>query len=265
MDFVLSKVLWELFDFDGVLLAALVVGIGLLWTPWSRAGRRLLTITLLATLALAVVPVGPWLLVALENRFPVMTEPPPQIDGIVVLGGAISPALSQARGQPQIGGDAERLFAAVALARRYPEARIVFTGGSGSLRNQELKEAPLAARVFGELGLPPERLLLEARSRNTYENAVFGFEVARPEAGETWLLVTSARHMPRAMGTFRAAGWPVAAYPAGYLSDGTWRFGLGWGLGGLDRLRVALKEWLGLMVYWLTGRSDSLFPGPEDS
>lgn len=263
MDFVLSKVLWELADFEGVILAALVAGVGLLWLRWHRAARWLLTLTALATFVLSVLPVGYWLLAELENRFPAMGEMPERIDGIIVLGGAISPGLSRARGQPQVGGDAERLFAAIELANRYPKARVLFTGGSASLTNQALKEAPVAAQILHGLGLAPERLTLEARSRNTYENAIYSYEIAKPQAAETWLLVTSARHMPRAMGTFRAAGWPVTAYPAGYHTDPDWHTRLDWGFAGLSRLRTALKEWLGLVVYRLLGRCDSLFPGPE--
>lgn len=264
VDFILSRVLWELADFEALLLTAFVIGVGLLWLRWHRAARWLLTLAALATIVLSVLPVGYWMLAELENRFPVMNEMPERIDGIIILGGVISPGLSRARGQPQIGGEAERLFAAIELANRYPEARVLFTGGTGSLTNPELKEAPVAAQVLYGLGLAPERLTLESRSRNTYENAIYSYEIAKPQATETWLLVTSARHMPRAMGTFRAAGWPVTAYPAGFQTDPDWHFGLDWGFAGLRRFRTALKEWLGLVVYRLLDRSDSLFPGPVD-
>ena len=263
MYFFWSKVLWELLDFEGILFTALVIGVGLMWLRWYRVARWLLTLSVLATICLSVLPIGSWLLSTLENRFPTMNEMPEDVDGIIILGGSISPGLSQMRGQPQVSGDAERLFAAVELANLYPAARVLFTGGSGSLANQALLEAPIAAQILGSLGLTNDRLELEIRSRNTYENATYSYEMVTPRDAETWLLVTSARHMPRAMGAFRAAGWPVTAYPSGYLTEPEWHFNLNWGLAGLSVLRMALKEWIGLVVYRVLDRSNSMFPAPE--
>ena len=121
-------------------------------------------------------------------------------------------------------------------------------------------------RIFASLGIAPERIIAEEQSRNTVENAVFSKLLAMPQPGERWLLVTSAHHMPRAMGVFRAADFPVEAYPVDWRTRGPIDLlrpfdSVG---RGLERADTAMHEWIGLLIYWLTGRSAQLFPGPND-
>lgn len=243
-------------------LTALSVALLLLWRGRVRAGRRILACTVTLLLALAVLPWGNWLLRPLETRFPMQAEWPSHVDGIVVLGGSIDPVRSQERGRPAITDAPERLTALVELARRYPAARVVFTGGSGDFARQDVKEAHYTAMLLTNLGMPEGRVLYEAQSRNTRENAEFTKPLAAPKDGEVWLLVTSARHMPRSVGTFQASGWRVIAYPVDYLTSDS---SSGWG-GRLGRnstaLRTALHEWAGLVYYRLRGWSDSWYPAP---
>ena len=103
---------------------------------------------------------------------------------------------------------------------RYPNARIVFTGGSANLISNDAKEADYAAEIFESLGIPKSRLIMERASRNTYENAEFTKELVAPKPGERWLLVTSAFHMPRSIGLFRKAGFAVEAYPVDWRVGG---------------------------------------------
>ena len=150
------------------------------------------------------------------------------------------------------------------LARRYPDARILFSGGSGALVYDEGSEAPFALRQLEDFGIAPSRIILEDRSRNTVENAVYSKQVANPQPGQRWLLVTSAYHLPRAVGVFRKFGFPVEPYPVDWRTRGpadAWRPFATVG-DGLRRLDTAVREWAGLLVYWLTGRSSELFPGP---
>ena len=158
---------------------------------------------------------------------------------------------------------AERVTDAVGLALRYPNARIVFSGGNANLFSGP-SEADFAVSFFESLGVPRDRITLETQSRNTAENAVFTKRLIAPKPGERWLLVTSAYHMPRAIGAFRQAGFPVEAYPVNYQTAGwedLWVFSgsLMGGIGGTDQ---AVHEWLGLFAYWVTGRIPVLFPGP---
>jgi uncharacterized SAM-binding protein YcdF (DUF218 family) len=171
--------------------------------------------------------------------------------------------LTHHRGQAAIGAAAERLFAMAALAKRYPQAKLVFTGGSGRLFAQDKKEAHLVAPLIQSLGVDSARAIFEDQSRNTTENATFSRRLADPKAGETWLLVTSAWHMPRTVGSFRKAGWPVVAYPVNYTTTGESMPPLLFNFGyGISSLGGAMHEYAGLFFYWLTGKTDTLFPGP---
>jgi uncharacterized SAM-binding protein YcdF (DUF218 family) len=181
-----------------------------------------------------------------------------------VLGGSILPDISAARGTIKLDDAAERITATVELARRYPNARIVFSGGTAALMFDQLPEAPFAVKEFEALGVARDRITAEEQSRNTVENAVFSRLVANPKPGERWLLVTSAYHMPRAMAVFRAAGFPVEAYPVDWRTRGPIDLlRLSGSLSeGLARTDTAVHEWVGLVAYRLTGRTNELFPAP---
>lgn len=265
--FSLSKIFWGLFN-PGILIL-LGVGAGVLGgvLPW-RAARRLARGILIATfavmLAVAVLPIGSWLVLPLEDRFAVPDPMPARADGIIALGGAIHLKLSAERGAAQLNAHAERMIAFADLARRYPRARLIFAGGSGSLRDQANRESDFAPGLMAQLGIPPDRVVFERESRNTYENAVFTKRLAEPQAGEVWLLVTSAFHMPRAMGAFRRAAWEVVPYPVDYLSAPMSRFEIGFEFtDNLVLLGKAMHEWIGLAAYRIFGWSEALFPGPR--
>lgn len=216
-----------------------------------RAGAT--TLGLVALLGL--VPLGDMLLVPLESRHP--PDPDlPAVAGIVVLGGVEDLAGTAWYGQVQLHAGAERYLTAVALARRHPEARVVFTGGGRGRRlgsGPQMTEADVAARVFAGLGL--DSAVYESGARNTEENARASLPLAAPQPGEVWVLVTSAAHMPRALAAFHAAGWPdIRPWPVDFRGR-PWRSGFGWGLSGnLERLEIALREYAGLAAQRLLGR-----------
>jgi uncharacterized SAM-binding protein YcdF (DUF218 family) len=239
------------------------LGVLLLLTPAARFGRVL---ALLGAVLLAIAgysPLGNALMLPLEQRFPPWDSSRGAPDGIVVLGGAISPAVSAARGAAALNEAAERFTVMVELARRYPGARLIFSGGDGSLTGSGA-EAEHALPLLRSLGVAPERVELESGSRSTFENATMSRALAAPKPGERWLLVTSAHHMPRAVGCFRAAGFAVEAYPVDWRTRGADDL-----LGpfrtlasGLARTDAAVHEWIGLAGYRLTGRIGDWLPGP---
>lgn len=266
MFFALSKVAWWLVDPGTLMLLGLVAAVALLYRQrTARWGRRLLLAITAAAVFVAVVPVSGPLLAHLESRFPPRPELPDQVAGIVVLGGVIDPVLTQHYGSPQMNSSIERLSEGAALARRYPAARLIFSGGSGDLMYPERREAKWAAAAFREFGIAAERVEIEEQARNTYQNAVESLRLARPKPGERWILVTSAVHMPRAVGCFRAAGWPeIIPYPVDYrtlAAAATFEPKFDF-RGELDDLGSMMHEYLGLLAYRLTGRTDALLPGP---
>ncbi|MCP3470361.1 YdcF family protein [Bradyrhizobium sp. CCGUVB1N3] len=264
MLFVLSKTLGVALLPINFLVELGILALVLMTTRFARAGRRL-AVTVLVLLALvAFSPLGKLLLYPLEQRFPQWDASRGAPDGIIVLGGSVDTDLSSAHQTPVVAHAADRMLAPAALARRYPNARIVFTGGNANLISTEAKEADYSAPILENLGIARERLIVERNSRNTYENAMFTKELVVPKPGERWLLVTSAFHMPRSVGIFRKAGFDVEAYPV------DWRMGgredlltfTNMGIDGIMRTDIAVREWIGLVAYRLMGRTGELLPGP---
>jgi uncharacterized SAM-binding protein YcdF (DUF218 family) len=245
----------------------ILIGLGgalLLWTRFASTGRRLMVTSVVLLAIAGLSPLGNVLIFPLEQRFPPWDASHGAPDGIVVLGGAVTADIAAVRNDVALNEAAERMTATVELARRYPNARIIFSGGDGSLVYAG-NESDAALRLFERLGLAPGRVAVEDQSRNTFENALFSKRIAAPKTGERWLLVTSAYHLPRAMGMFRAAGFPVEPYPVDWRTRGvedTWR-PFPTLAEGLRRSDTAVREWAGLVIYWLSGRSSELFPGPS--
>ena len=263
MFFYLSKILWFLVNPGNILLILLVVGVALLWTRRYKTGRMLLLVCALITLIVSTVPFGTIMMLPLENRFSINRNLPERVDGIITLGGIVNEVVTRARGQMSIGGGVERLTELATLSKQYPNAKLVFSGGSGKLLSQNIKEADAIKPLLIVLGIDPERMIYENNSRNTYENAVLTKKLVMPKLGENWILITSAFHMPRAVATFRKAGWNIIPYPVDYSFVPNQAFTPLFSLsGGLVSLDSALHEWLGLTFYWLTGKSDQLFPAP---
>ncbi len=264
MFFILSKTVAILLRPSVLICVIGVVGLLLMAIRWRRSGRTLAIGSLIAVIVLGVSPLGLVLTHALESRFP-QWQPSRggAPDGVVVLGGSISPRMSRLRDETVVGGDAGRILAMARLARAYPRARIVYTGGDGTLRGKDGFEADYVPPLLDLFGIARDRVILESRSRNTIENALFTKELVKPKPGERWLLVTSAQHMPRAIGIFRQAGFQVEAYPAAWHTGSEFSYWPNLNIAGnLARLDSAAAEWTGLLAYWLTGKTSALFPAP---
>jgi uncharacterized SAM-binding protein YcdF (DUF218 family) len=264
MFFYASKVLGFFAIPSNFIILVGVLGVLLLRTRYTRAGWRLVTSSLVLLAGFGLSPVGNALMIPLEERFPVWDSSSGPPHGVVVLGGALSPDISHARNTVALNEAAERLTVVAELARRYPDARIIFSGGSGSVIFRERPEAEFALQFFETLGIAAGRVIAENKSRNTVENAQFSRALAQPKPGERWLLVTSAYHMPRSIGIFRKVGFPVEAYPVDWRTRGTGDVlrpfpTMG---EGLRRTDTAAREWVGLLAYWLSGHSVEIFPGP---
>ena len=269
MFFTLSKAVWLFLQPSAFLMLLTLFGVVLHFFGIFRGGRFCLIIGSVGLLLIAFSPFGRQLMIPLEDRFPLWEEGRVNRNiaaptGIVVLGGTIEMHVSDARGVPSIVSGAERIIEAVKLAKRFPEMRIVLAGGPNTVFSTPTADAEIVKQLMVDMGVRPERLEIEGKSQNSWQNAVFSKQVANPKKKETWLLVTSAYHMPRAMGCFRQAGFPVTAFPVDYLTGGEkTRFDFFYyALDGITITDIAAKEWLGLLVYKLTERSSHFFPGP---
>jgi uncharacterized SAM-binding protein YcdF (DUF218 family) len=262
MVFALSRVASFFVQPSNGLLLLLGAGIVLTLTRFARTGRIAIVLAAAGLAIFGLSPLGNWLIYPLEQRFPPWDMSRGAPDGIIILGGSIAPDVSAAHRQPALNESAERLTVVAMLARAYPKARIVFTGGNGDMFASGRTEAEFALPLLESFGIPRDRIQLESRSRTTAENAAFTRDLVAPKPGERWLLVTSAYHMPRAVGVFRKAGFAVEACPV------DWRVGddllqpFPAVSDGLKRGDTAIREWIGLAGYWFAGRSSALFPAP---
>lgn len=255
--FIASKLIGALLRPDTWIVLAVAVAVFALMVNRRRIALWVGSITLALLVTLAILPFGDLLLQPIERTYP--AEPVlDQVDGIIVLGGAEDARASAFWGQMQLNEGGERYTAALELAKRFPEARLLFTGGSGALLDlagAETSEASMAGQFFRDQGVALGRLLLEGQSRNTAENARLSLALAAPKPGETWLLVTSAFHMPRAMRSFETAGWTgLVPWPVDYRTS-AFKDGMGWNLTrNLLVLNTAIREQVGQIAYRLSGR-----------
>ncbi len=264
MFYFISKIVWFFLTPSNAIVLVTVVGLALMRTERARLGWRVAFGELMSLFVAGLSPLSNVLLLPLEERFPAFVDDGVPVSGIVVLGGTYETEVTNARGQIALNETGERLIALADLARRYPEARIVYSGGGSEFTPDMTPEATLVENTVARLGVARKRLIYERRSLNTQQNASYSKVLAQPVAGERWLLVTSAFHMPRSMGAFRAAGFEVTAYPVDYRTarPGSMLRPFAFVSEGLRRTDVAVKEWIGLAVYWLTGKTDTLFPAP---
>lgn len=259
MFFTISKIGWLLVQPLGLLALALVLLLALSMRRRARLSALISALSLAGLLIAMQTNSGRLLLQPLENRFARPDNMPESADiaGIIVLGGGFDGFVTVARGGFELGDSGDRFVEAVRLARLYPQAPVIVSGGEAALIGNAEGDAAIAPRFFAALGIDTGRLILEGRSMNTYENAIFTKAVLPPGAEGKWFLVTSAYHMPRSVGVFRKQEVPVIPWPADYRTAGNETFALGRNnpAAALGEISDALHEWLGLAVYRVTGRS----------
>ncbi len=258
--FYISKLIWFLISPDGLLVCLLVLCLLSYVARWYRLLRLLAGGFCLAVLIISFVPVGSYLTKPLENRFSANPPLPEAVDGIIVLGGSTETVQSAFWDQLQQNSSAERLIYFSHLARLYPEATLVFTGGNGRLDRDRPSEADILINRIDVLGFDTARIVFEPDSRNTHENAIFSKRLINPKPEETWVLITSASHMPRSVGVFCGAGWSVLPYPVDHqTSPETLELAFDFSKH-LSELKVAMREWVGLTAYYWTSKTSAWFP-----
>ena len=261
MFFAFSKALAFILTPSNFLMIIGLVGLMLVFCRWLRSGLSFVAIAILGLAVAGWSPLGPALLMTLEDRFP-KQEIPSTITGIVMLGGAVDIHITRARGSEAWNDQAERITTVAELANRFPAARVILSGGSG--HPDAISESSIAKQALAAMGIPEDRIELETRSRNTCENASESAVTAQPKANEIWLLVTSASHMPRAVACFRAANFTVTPFPVDYHTRGSedLRRIQDSVVDGLADVDLATHEWTGLISYRIAGLTHELFPAP---
>jgi uncharacterized SAM-binding protein YcdF (DUF218 family) len=263
MLFAFSKLAFSVVAPGSFLAILLALGLLLAAAGGKRravVGRTLVVVAALGYLSIALLPVGEWALTPLENRF--AYDPlPDQVDGIIVLGGDEQTQITETRGIPTALDSMRRYMTFTDLARRYPDAKLMFTGGPPQPRpHARIIDSDVAKEILTDMGIPPDRMTYERMSRNTYENAVFSADIARPQPTEKWLVVTSAWHMTRSIAIFRKAGWNAYPAPTGYFTTGDYHGRLFRFDDQMHLLTIAVHEYIGLVAYWALGRTETIWP-----
>ena len=212
----------------------------------------------MAWIVVGYYPVPDYLLSQLENTYPKQQVDYSELAGVIVLGGAEGKGtIAKARDEATLSRPAERLTEALRANKNNPNIKILYTGFSSQIFHTGWSGAQIANKFLTEQGVPVDKIILEERSRNTYENAVLSkVFLEQPENAGDWGLITSAAHMNRSMKIFEKVGLSerVTAIPVDYETSGKqnwWRFDL---KDGNDLWRNYLHETIGTLVYRLTGK-----------
>jgi uncharacterized SAM-binding protein YcdF (DUF218 family) len=251
--FIASKTLGMVARAETWMAFCLTLAMIALWRGRLRGARVWGTAGFVLVAGLTVFPLGDPLLRRLEAQYPV-NPPLTKVDGIIVLGGAEDIAPYRLWGDAALNDAGERAIAGAELARRFPGAKLIYTGGTAGLMSNKAPGDPSAIMraIWLRLGVPEAQIVTEGLSRNTSENARFTRDQLQPKPGQVYVLVTSAFHMPRSMETFSRAGWSdLVAWPVDFRSGDSWGWRLDEHLSDLD---VALKEYLGLLAYRVAGK-----------
>ena len=264
MFFILSKYLWAIFQPANLLFILIIVGLTFYFFNKQKTATKIFIFSSIIITFISLFPISNWLISPLENRF-YEVNLNTEIHGIIVLGGAEQVSLSDNELKMSFNGRIDRLFHFVDLGRKYPNAIMLFAGGNGGINKSKNTESDIAKRFFDFLNFESNRIIFEKKSRNTYENALFSMKLIKPKPSENWILITSAVSMPRAVGCFNNLQWNVIPYPVDFLLNKTAKnsyFNFNFA-NGLKNINKASFEWLGLLVYYLLDRTDTLFPGPK--
>jgi uncharacterized SAM-binding protein YcdF (DUF218 family) len=260
--FYISKIFWILAQPLSLALLLIVAGLFAGLLGWSRirtwaslAAALILFLTLFTT-------TGAVALQVLEDRIPRAVLPAGGPGCVITLGGGFEAEVIAARGGFEMNQAGDRFIETLRLARQFPQARILISGGDGSLSGTYDGDAVVGSRFFDTFGVPPDRLIRDTESRDTFENAAKTEELLAANGLNGCLLVTSAFHMPRSVGLFRKLGIDVLPWPTDFRTTGQAALALDFTQPSTNSqlTTTALREWTGLLFYYLAGRTHALFP-----
>lgn len=251
---------------SNIVLILILISTGFLVLRWRRIALAGNFSALAILVLLAYFPGGELLIAPLEARFPpVRPETAPKPFGIIILGGSvIADQAAQMGTLMEFDEGGERVPVAAILAQRFPDARLIVTGGNASDIPGLTSEADAMRDMLAAFGVDPGRVAVEREALSTLEQVLGTMRIIGEDRDRTWWVITSAYHMPRAIGTFRKAGLRPIAFPVDFRRippfDPLYVFNKV--SDGLKMTDVAVREWVGLFIYWLTGSTDELFPSP---
>ncbi|HUH49547.1 MAG TPA: YdcF family protein [Mycoplana sp.] len=263
MSYLASKIFWLAAQPLSLAFLAVVVALVFGWFGRKRLQALSMAVSALILFVTLYTSAGTVMLQGLENHIPRAAMPSAGPGCVIVLGGSFEAEVIASRGGLEMNQAGDRFVETLRLAQTYPDARILVSGGDGSFSGRYAGDAAVATEFFGRLGLPAGRLIQETRSRTTFENVENTKSLLAENGLDNCLLVTSAFHMPRAIGLFGKAGLNVLPWPTDYRTSGAARLALDFTQPSANAqlTTTAMREWVGLLAYYLAGRTPALLPG----
>ena len=260
MSFYLSKILWLILNPFNIFILINFLIIILYVLSFRRLSITIFVINLLFLIIISILPIGNYLIYQIEKEYHSNTEIPENIDGILILGGATDALMFKEYGQISLNGSAERLVESVDIIRKHQNAKVIFSGGSGVLNRPDLGHSDVAKFFYKKMGLNTNRIIFENNSRNTFENILFSKKIITPKKNEKWLLITSASHMKRAQLVAEKNNWNLIPYAVDFKNLKNFKFTFNLNLlSNINYFQQGSHEWLGLVSYYLMGRTSKIF------
>ena len=260
MSFYLSKILWLIINPFNIFIFFIFFGFISHFFLRNIFYKLSFFIAMLFFVITALMPTGKYMFYQLEKKFHSKILLPKKIDGILILSGATNPLLTKEFDQINLNGSIERLTESIQLLKKYPTAKIIFSGGSGSLQNPDLTHAYVAKKFYIQQQIDVNKIIFESKSRNTFENIFFSKEIANPKPTENWILITTAFHMTRALNIGEKLNWQFIPYAVDFqLSKKfSWKPTLNF-LNNILLMQSASHEWVGLIAYYFMGRTNKIY------
>jgi uncharacterized SAM-binding protein YcdF (DUF218 family) len=244
--FILKKILTSFLLPPGIFVVVLIIaGVWFLSQRNNRAGILNVVIGL-GMWFLCLGPVGNTLIRGLESGFEIPTNPAGDV--ILLLGGGVYDKTQDLTGMGAPSSSALSRIVTTVRLQKMLNIPVIVSGGK--VYGFRAAEAPVLKRFLTDLGVPGHMVIVEDKSRDTIENARYAREICEQRGFVRPILVSSAYHLKRSVLSFTKAGLAVLPFPAGFKSWENRRYGLTDYLpNGLGLTRLALKEYLGLLVY----------------
>ena len=257
MSFYLSKILWLIVNPFNIFIFITLFTMFLYLINFRRISLIIYLINFIFIALISFLPIGSYLTYIIEKEFHTNTKIPERVDGILILGGATNPLLFKEFDQISLNGSAERLVESVMIIRKFEKAKVIFSGGSGIVNRSDLGHSQVAKLFYKKMGVDINKIFFEDKSRNTHENIIYSKKIAKPKKNENWLLITSAFHMKRALLIAEKNNWKLIPYAVDFKNIKEFKLTPNLNLlSNLNSFQSGLHEWLGLVSYYLMGRTE---------
>ena len=260
MSFYLSKILWLILNPFNIFIFITLLSIFFYSIKLRKLSLIIFLINFVFIALISFLPIGSYLIYTIEKEYHSNIKPPENVDGILILGGATIPQLYNEYNQISLNGSSERLVESVFIIKKFDKAKVIFSGGSGLVNRPDLDHAKVAKSFYKKIGIETNQIIFEDKSRNTYENIIYSKKIANPKKNENWLLITSASHMKRALLIADKNNWKLIPYAVDFKNIKNFKLIPNLELlKNLNSFQQASHEWLGLISYYLMGRTAKVF------